>query len=107
MPRAISILMVAAMLLIGPLQLAAAESLRDPTRPYSARAASPGDPASFVVTAVFVSKERRVAIINGQRVVEGNEVGGATVVEIQRQQIRLNLNGKEITARLLPATSRK
>ncbi len=106
MPRALWIAMVAA-LLLGPLQPAAGESLRDPTRPYSAKVARPADPARFVVTAVFVSEDRRVAIVNGQRVVEGDLVGGATIVEILRNQVRLNLNGQEITTRLLPATSRE
>ena len=99
----ISILSVSAILLLGPLQTDGAELLRDPTRPYSARAVVPSSVGSFVVSAIFVSKDRRVAIVNGQRVIEGDQIDGATVIEILADSLRINFHGKEISTRLLPA----
>ena len=102
-------LTVLAALLLGFVSTARAETDRDPTRPYSAQAVvSPGSTTSaFNVSAIFVSKVRRIAIVNGRRVTEGDSINGAVVVEINKDALRLNLNGKEITTRLLPAGLRK
>ena len=100
-------LTVSAILLLGPLLTDGAEVLRDPTRPYSARPSVPAKTAMFKVSAIFVSQQRRVAIVNGQRVIEGDQVDGATVVEILKGSLRLRIHGKEITTRLLPAGLRK
>ena len=104
-----SMLAVSSVLLFGPLLTDGAELLRDPTRPYSARAVvvMPAKAAAFSVTAILVSQKRRVAIVNGQRVSEGDQVDGATVVEILADGLRLNLHGKEFTTRLLPDALRK
>lgn len=95
-------LTVSAVLLFAPLLTDAAESLRDPTRPYSARPSVPVRAVAFSVTAIFTSQKRRVAIVNGQRVTEGDRVDGATVVEILKASLRLNLHGKEVTTSLRP-----
>ena len=99
-----SMLTVSSVLLFGPLLTDGAELLRDPTRPYSARAVvvMPAKAAAFSVTAILVSQKRRVAIVNGQRVSEGDRVDGATVVKILADSLRLNLDGKELTTRLPP-----
>ena len=102
-----SMLTVSTVLLFGPLLTDGAESLRDPTRPFSARSFVPARAATFNVTAIFVSQKRRVAIVNGRRVTEGDQVDGAIVVEILTNGLRLNLHGKELTTRLLPAGLRK
>ena len=103
------ILTATAALLLGFVPTAGAEPDRDPTRPYSAQAiVSPGSgTTAFNVSAIFVSKTRRIAILNGQRVTEGDSINGAIVVEINKDALRLNLNGKELTTRLLPAGLRK
>ena len=100
-------LAVSAASLLGPLQADGAELLRDPTRPYSVRSFVSAGAATFNVTAIFVSQKRRVAIVNGRRVTEGDQVDGATVVEIRKDGLRLNLDGKALTTRLLPAALRK
>ncbi len=112
-----SILIVSGVLLFGPLLTDGAEVLRDPTRPYSGKPGIPGIPgipevmparaAKFSVTAILVSEKRRVAIVNGQHVSEGDQVDGATVVEILAHSLRLNLRGKEFTTLLLPDALRK
>ncbi len=104
-----SILIVSGVLLFGALPTDGAELLRDPTRPYSGTpvvVVSARD-TSFRVTAIFISEKRRVAVVNGQQVSEGDRVDGAAVVEILANSIRLNLRGKEFTTRLLPGGLRK
>ena len=108
-----SILIVSGILLFGPLLTDGAELLRDPTRPWP-YSGIPGIPvvmqakaAKFNVTAILVSEKRRVAIVNGQQVSEGDQVDGATVVEILAHSLRLNLRGKEFTALLPPDALRK
>ena len=105
-----SILTVLVALLFGPLLASGQELLRDPTRPYSAKpvattatgTATATGVTGFRVTAIFTSKERRIAVVNGQRVGEGDLVDGATVVEILADALRLNVKGKAITTRVLP-----
>ena len=107
-----SILTVSAVLLFGPLLTDGAEALRDPTRPYAAApVAEPTEARAkvtrFSVTAILVSQKRRVAIVNGKRVSEGDQVDGATVVKILADRLRLDLDGKEFTTRLPPDALRK
>ncbi len=105
-----SILTVLVALLFGPLLASGQEMLRDPTRPYAAKlvtttATGTGTATGvtgFSVTAIFTSEKRRIAVVNGQRVGEGDLVDGATVVEILADALRLNFQGKAITTRVLP-----
>ena len=116
MPRRFSTLLVSVVLLFGPLLANGQETLRDPTRPYNARSVGPttttttssdsGAP-SFRVTAIFTSDMRRVAVVNGRRVVEGDQVDGATVMEILADSLRLKSSGTVITRRVLPYGFRK
>ena len=101
------ILIMAAVVLLGPLLAHGADMLRDPTRPFSVPTLVTSSNATFVVSAIFVSQERRVAIVNGRRVAEGDEVDGATVVKIQADGLRLNLGGLTIEAHLTPAGFQK
>jgi len=76
------------------------EALRDPTRPYSLvkgiRASSP----DFVVNAIIISPQRRVAIVNGRRVAVGGSLGAATVTAIEKDHLVLDARGKRIKAYL-------
>jgi len=78
----------------------AEEKLRDPTRPYTAVERKAVAAPRYVVNAIIVSPERRVAIVNGQRVGVGESVDNATVISIERQQLVLETNGRRITASL-------
>lgn len=75
----------------------AGELLRDPTRPYTPVERRAATAPRFVVNAIIVSNDRRVAIVNGQRVGVGGSVGNATVVSIQKQKLVLETNGKQMT----------
>ncbi len=105
-----SILTVLVALLFGPLLASGQELLRDPTRPSSAKpvattATGTGMATAttgFRVTAIFTSEKRRIAVVNGQRVGEGDLVDGAIVVEILADALRLKFEGKAITTRVLP-----
>lgn len=73
---------------------------RDPTRPYTAAKHATASSPRFVVNAIIISAERRVAIVNGRRVGVGSSLGGATVIAIEKDQLVLEKNGKRITAGL-------
>ena len=107
-------LAVFALLLTGPTVADTQEGLRDPTRPYNATpvaSTSSGGGKSNVsrydVTAIFTSDSRRVAIVNGKRVVEGDKIDGATVVEITANTMSLEVSGKVVERRVLPPGLRK
>ena len=82
------------------------EVLRDPTRPYSAAARVVATAPRFVVNAIIVSPERRVAIVNGQRVGIGGSVDGATVIAIEKDQLVLERDGKQLTVSLNKGAAR-
>lgn len=83
-----------------------AESLRDPMRPWdreaSVVAAAPGVPLSL--SAILFSDERRVAIVNGRTVSEGDLVAGVRVHRIFRNSLLIDNDG--LLSRLsLPRTA--
>lgn len=101
MPRSMtSLAMLLLLFAMAPEVVLADEALRDPTRPYSpvkgVRASSPG----FVVNAIIISPQRRVAIVNGRRVAVGGSLGGATVIAIEKDHLILETGGKRIRAEL-------
>lgn len=81
--------------------------LRDPMRPYVAPVTKATVNVRFKVNAIFVSDERRVAILNGRRVYQGDQVDGATVTEILADSVRLNYRDKPITARMASSRIRQ
>ena len=76
------------------------EILRDPTRPYLPQARELTTKPRYAVNAIIVSTERRVAIVNGQRVGVGDTIDGATVVTIEKHQLVLEQDGTRITVGL-------
>ena len=76
------------------------ERLRDPTRPYTAAEQRASTAPRFVVNAIIVSDDRRVAIVNGRRVGVGSSLRGATVIAIEKDQLILEINGKRVIAGL-------
>jgi hypothetical protein len=65
-------------------------SLDDPT----------GSGMAFVLNSVLISAHRRIAIINGTRVKEGDQIGGAEVVQINPGGVRLKAEGETFEVRM-------
>ena len=108
MPERLTRLATLALLMIGTCSVClASEHLRDPTRPYSAKQVATAGAPRFVVNAIIVSAERRVAIVNGQRVGVGGSVDNATVVSIEKERLVLETNGKKTTIRLHEGAARQ
>lgn len=105
--QAARIISAALLLALTPGLSQADGPLRDPTRPYSETQGTYASPPRFVVNAIIISPQRRVAIVNGRRVVVGDTVGGATVIAIEKKQLLLELGGKRITAGLNAGATRR
>lgn len=78
-------------------------TLLDPTRPKGWQASTrtqaetePQPIQSLKLQGTFSLAGRRSAVISGQRVVVGDEVSGARVLEIDRQKVTLQLDGETI-----------
>lgn len=83
--------------LVGP----AWSSLTDPTRP-SLPVGSKTVHRGWELSSTLVADGRRVAVINGLRVQEGDRVGAARVVAIGKSEVRLRHGSRNITLRLVP-----
>jgi MSHA biogenesis protein MshK len=86
-----------------PLQLAAAPaSIPDPTQPAGIPAAADADVEEREVelTSILVSGDRRIAVINGQLVREGERVDGIAVRRIEPHAVQLDGADGAFTLRL-------
>jgi len=70
-------------------------SLQDPTRPVSFTAAASADTA-LTLESILLGPARRVAVINGKVVAEGDSVAGATIVAINKNSVRLRHRGQAV-----------
>ena len=98
--------------LLGMLSLHVATALEDPTRPANAARSvssrAPGTANSvWVLNSTLVAPNRRVAVINGIQVSEGESVDGARVVQIHKTYALLQTSGHSIKLQLLPETVKK
>lgn len=110
MSRLIGSRVISALLLLACLPFAAAQNkephpaevLTDPTRPLLLQAEGsagilPGLPAileRYIVSSILVRPDLKLAVINSQRVREGERVGNALVTSIERDRVMLNVNGE-------------
>lgn len=97
-------LIAALLLFVLGLQLQAQEArLRDPMQPFEP-VATPGArgsaPRPFELTAVLVSKDRKIAVINGAFHREGDWINGAQITRIETQAVRLQRGSEETVLRL-------
>ena len=85
----------ACLLLLAGAASAAEPAMHDPTQPFKAapggEAGAPvsGPQPRFKLTAVLVSPTRRVAIVNGKPMQEGERVAGAEIVKIDGHSVQL------------------
>ncbi len=72
----------------------ASETLRDPTQPPEPERAAPSGPAPLDMSldSILTSNDRRVAVINGQAVREGDPIGDARVQRIGEDRVLLQIN---------------
>jgi hypothetical protein len=80
--------------------------LADPTAPAS-RTGNPhpygsGATAGWELHSTLVNTERRIAVINGQAVQEGDRIGTARVARIRASEVLLDTPERSIRLRLLP-----
>lgn len=107
MRRLLSIALVAAGMLLAS-AAEPAEPMRDPTRPTSVQESAPVKrDRTLTVSAVFVSGDRRLAIVNGQRVREGDAINDAIVREIETDKVSFLRNNKILVVPLLNHATRK
>jgi hypothetical protein len=96
-------------LLAGQL-LAGETALTDPTRPWNTDGRQSGQTqssGSYTLSSTLVSNQRRVAVINGHYVSEGETIGDFTVVEIRKNDVVLQSPQRLITLKLLPDNLKK
>ncbi|MGD8742726.1 MAG: general secretion pathway protein GspB [Granulosicoccaceae bacterium] len=89
----------------------AAQAFEDPTRPPTAvlRATAHADAqaSGWVLSSILVSPRRRIAIINGQSVQQGDLIGAARVLEIDSTGVTLVTDSERVRLGLLPADMKK
>ena len=84
-----------------------AGALQDPTRPTDASAyfgENSAQPGGWSLQSILSSPKRRIAIINGTSVREGDRIGAARVIRIRETQVILKTGGRDLTLHLLPET---
>lgn len=84
-------------------QVAVAETLTDPMRPWHAAPAAITERVAgmrYELSAILYSPERRVAIVNGRAVSEGERIGNARVSRIRRGRVELDTGERTLTLAL-------
>lgn len=84
-----------------------AHALNDPTRPTNPADYFGGgirDNSTWSLQSILSAADRRIAIINGTRVREGDLIGSAKVISISEAKVVLNTGGQRFTLRLLPTS---
>jgi hypothetical protein len=91
-----------------PVCAVSAEPLLDPTQPYSensiAHANSRPAAAQLKLEAILHSDQRRLAIVNGQLVHEGDRVGDNLIENITQTTLRYSNHGQQHTLMLANTT---
>ena len=81
-------------------------ALNDPTQPIDPAlyfgTGKTHDSGGWSLQSILSSPERRIAIINGSRVREGDRIGSARVMRIRDSHVLLNTGSRTVTLRLLP-----
>lgn len=80
--------------------------LQDPTQPLQESSGKKGVIRSveFVVDSILVSKRRRIAVINGEMLVEGDTVDGFKVIAINPASVDVGKDGRRWTLAAKTAT---
>ena len=100
MPESTKIVLLLIAGLLGAAHVHAARPGADPMRPDTLRSVSYTQAAQFRVNAVIVSDERRIAIVNGNRVRVGDSIKQATIIAITKGEVVIDVNGIKQTLRV-------
>jgi len=88
---------------------AAAQALGDPTRPTSLAEPEPARPAEsgprWRLQSTLVADTRRLAVINGRTVAQGERIDGATLREVRQEGVTLEIEGRRVELRVLQGTA--
>jgi len=86
----------------------AQQGLGDPTRPTSLAAPEPERAAvsgpRWRLQSTLVADSRRLAVINGRIVAQGERIDGATVREVRPGGVTLDVEGRRVELRVLQGT---
>ena len=82
------------------------QALKDPTQPtnpvnYFGGSKNPSA-GNWSLQSILSSPQRRIAVINGTRVKEGDRIGSARVVRIRDSHVVINSRGRTLTLHLFP-----
>jgi MSHA biogenesis protein MshK len=98
--------LIFALMIVGSSLTGSANALRDPTQPTDPAlyfgSAKNSSNSGWSLQSILSSPGRRIAVINGARVKEGDRIGSARVVQIRDSHVLLNTGGRTLTLRLLP-----
>src|SRR5688572_24200190 len=93
--------------------VAAAQAIKDPTRP-PAGLGTAGEPAAAqaptggpVLQSVMLSPSRRAAIISGQLVSRGENYGDAVLAEVAEDHVVLNRGGSLQVLKMYPGAEKR
>ena len=91
---------------------AAAQQLRDPTRPPAFVAPTttgeaPDQKSNLVLQTVLISPERRNVVINGKLLVLGQSISGQKVIAIYESEVLLSGSDGALKLRLFPAIDKR
>jgi len=84
--------------------LTAGAELIDPTRPasYTPASVAQKEAGGWKISSIIIGDDRRVAIIDGRSVMQGDELHGMKVISISPYDVILKGNNKEMQISLLP-----
>ena len=98
-------------LLMAALPVAAQQALGDPTRPTSmaapeaVRAVESGP--RWRLQSTLVADTRRLAVINGRTVAQGERIDGALVREVRQEGVTLEVGDRRVELRVVPGSNVK
>ena len=96
--------LLALWLLAAPVLCLAQAGLGDPTRPTSlsdpGAAAKAAQAPRWRLQSTLVADDRKVAVINGRTVSQGEHIEGATLLEVRRDGVTLQQDGLRLILRL-------
>ncbi len=83
------LIVLSAVVCVGAQQSVA---LTDPTQPSNYRAVSKQQ--TLRLESILFSEARKVAVINGSVVAEGDSIGATTIIHIDKNSVKVRSNGK-------------